>query len=130
MSDTISSPFTYVLKYVIPVMLVLGLTAMLAVRLWFGVAIFGAFLVVQLVSSAQLKRVAVDSERGFLDVSGYFVSERISCSEIVSVSQNRWLRFDPIRVKFARPTRFGECVVFIPRVSDAWLFEDHPTVMD
>ena len=58
------------------------------------------------------KRVWIDSESLF--ISDYRTEVRVDFSEVESVEVTRFMKPDRVRVRFCRPTQFGDSIVFFP----------------
>jgi hypothetical protein len=133
---TLSSDWTYTMKFIFPVVwiLVFGLGG---VVLWSKAAEGTAapplgFIAAWIAGTAfilwanvGLKRIRADDRQ--LHVSNYFREVSVPFSAIADVKQNRWLSTKPITIHFKEATGFGDKVTFMPKQRFAFWSED-PTV--
>lgn len=124
MRRELSSKITPIFKWVIPALLTIGVI----VVIWRvgGVGMPGRpapASVMQAIVIATLmvvlarifdkgKRVWVEGKS--LIVSDYRTHVHINLNEIESVEVTRFTKPDRVRVRFARPTQFGDSIVFFP----------------
>jgi hypothetical protein len=133
---TLSSDWTYTMKFIFPVVWILGFGVGSAV-LWSKAATdtatppFG-FFVAWIAATAfifwthlGLKRIRVDDRQ--LYVSNYLREMSVPFRAIADVKQNRWLSTKPITIYFKDATEFGDKVTFMPKQRFAFWSED-PTV--
>jgi hypothetical protein len=62
----------------------------------------------------RLKRVAVDGESIY--ISDYVTQDKLPLSDILEVTENRWIDLHPITIEFASRTRWGHFIKFMPKV--------------
>jgi hypothetical protein len=62
----------------------------------------------------RLKRVAVDGDSIY--ISDYFQEAKLPLSDILKVSENRWIQLHPITVEFAGRTPWGHYIKFMPKI--------------
>jgi hypothetical protein len=140
---TLSSAQTFLMKFIFPTVWISGFGAG-TLAMWLSAAKFtGAgtppddprlgFLVAWIVGTlvilfvcAGLKRVRVDDKSMF--VSNYVRELAIPLSEIVDVTEVRWINIHPVRVHFGHRTRFGNTIVFMPKARWFGLWSSHPVV--
>jgi hypothetical protein len=79
-------------------------------------------------SCIRLKEVSVDEE--FLYVSNYIKEITIPLSEILDVTENRWINIHPVTIHLKSPTEFGDKIVFMPTTRFFGLFSSHPVVAE
>jgi hypothetical protein len=78
--------------------------------------------------SVRYKEVSVDEE--YLYVSNYIKEITIPLSEIVDVTENRWLNTHPVTIHLKSPSEFGDEIVFMPTIRFFGLFGSHPVVSE
>jgi hypothetical protein len=144
-SRNLSSAWTFVTKFVFPVVWISGFGSG-ALSLWLG-AFHGrnnelpppemrfVFLGVWIVGSvfilwfsASLKRVSVD-ERQLL-VSNYLQEISIPFSAILDVGQNRWVNSRPVTIYLRKATGFGDRITFMPKRRISFAFWRADPVVD
>jgi hypothetical protein len=115
---TLSSAWTFWIKYVFPALWISGfglatiLTPDQQNKIVFLVAwSLGTTFI--LWANAGLKRVRMDERQ--LYVSNYFQELHIPFSAITDVKQNRWINSRPITIYFRDATQFGDRVTFMPK---------------
>jgi hypothetical protein len=74
---------------------------------------------------ARLKRVRTDGTVIF--VSNYLEEFRIPVSEILAVSENRWINIHPVTIRLRHPSPFGSSIIFMPQ-SRLFSWRSHPVV--
>ena len=62
----------------------------------------------------RLKRVAVDGD--LIYISDYFREVKLPLSDILEITENRWIDLHPITIEFASSTPWGHYVRFMPKV--------------
>ena len=62
----------------------------------------------------RLKRIAVDGDSIY--VSDYFREVKFPLSDILEVSENRWINLHPVTIEFAPSTPWGHYIKFMPKV--------------
>jgi hypothetical protein len=62
----------------------------------------------------RLKRVAVDGDSIYL--SDYFQEVELPLSDILAVTENRWIDLHPVTIEFASETPWGHYIKFMPKV--------------
>ena len=138
MSRLLSSDFTVVYKFILPAWLGL-ITLALILGDALGIGSFTTSLPVglgvlalgglQLLPAVALKRVEMDSRN--LYISNFRKQIVVPLAEVAVVSENRWLHFHPVTIRFVRPTDFGSKISFAPDMSNTWFtFLSHPVVDD
>jgi hypothetical protein len=124
MRRELSSRITPLYRWVIPALLTIG--AIVVIWRLGGIGMPGRpepeSVMLAIVISALLvilarifdkgKRVWIDEES--LIISDYLKEARINFSEIESIEVARFMKPDRVRVRFSRPTRFGNSIVFFP----------------
>lgn len=123
----LSSPATFVLKFVLPVAFG-GLLSVVAIvmfltpsgwrstidvrdRLWFlGGTLIGTVFIVWYVGS--LKRVRMD-ERA-LYISNYFTEIVVPLTEVTEIRRSLYGSLNPTTIEFGSPTAFGSSIEFLP----------------
>ena len=124
MRRELSSKITPLYRWVIPTILTIG--AIVVVWRLAGVGMPGRpepeSLILAIAVAALLivlarifdkgKRVWIDEKT--LIVSDYRTETRIDLSEIKSVEATRFIKPDRVCVRFSRPTKFGDSIVFFP----------------
>ncbi len=136
MSRLLSSGFTYVYKFVLPVwigIVVLGLTITTVLGIGRNMLslpilpVIVALVALQLLPALTLKRVEMDSRN--LYISNFSKQIVVPLADVTDVSENRWLHYHPVTIQLARPTEFGNRITFAPDMSDTWFrFLSHPVV--
>jgi hypothetical protein len=132
---TLSSDWTYTMKFVFPVVWILGFVVGSAV-LWSRAADTAAppfgFFAAWIAATAfifwanlGLKRIRVDDRQ--LYVSNYLRETSVPFSAIANVKQNRWLSTKPITIHFREATEFGDQVTFMPKQRFAFWSADPTT---
>jgi hypothetical protein len=77
----------------------------------------------------RFKRIRLD-EKNFY-ISNYFAEIQVPLLEIISVSENRWHKMNPVTLKFKNDTPFGTSVVFAPTERGFFAsFKPHPVVKE
>jgi hypothetical protein len=115
---TLSSAWTFWMKYVFPEVWILGfglatiLTPAPQNKIVFLVA-WSLGTTSILWANAGLKRVRMDERQ--LYVSNYFREIYLPFSAITDVKQNRWINSRPITIYFRDATQFGDKVTFMPK---------------
>ena len=97
------------------------------VNLFWGMWCLGALF--SLWWGYRLKRVAVDGD--CIYVSDYFTEDKLPLSDILAVTENRWLKGHPVTIEFASSTRWGHHIKFLPKVRvlvPSWV--SHPIVAE
>jgi hypothetical protein len=123
LQKTLSSGWTYGMKFLFPVLWISGF-GLGSLFLWSKApadavppyGFFAAWLAVTafiLWTSVGLKRVRVDERR--LYVSNYLREISVPFTAIADVKQNRWLRHRPVTIYFKEATGFGDRVTFMPK---------------
>jgi hypothetical protein len=74
----------------------------------------------------RLKRVSVDDD--YLYVSNYFKEIAIPLSDIVDVTENRWVNPHPVTIHLLSPSAFGDKIVFMPTIRFFSFLSSHPVV--
>lgn len=75
-----------------------------------------------------LKRVRIDGTS--LYVSNYRTEIGIPLSDIVDVSENRWLNYHPVTIRFRDETAFGREITFMPKLRFFAGWSSHPIVAE
>lgn len=120
----LSSEWTYTMKFIFPVVWVLGFglgSAVLWSRAAEGTAtppfgFFAAWIAATAFifwANLGLKRIRVDDRH--LYVSNYLSETSVPFTAIADVEQNRWLSTKPITIHFKETTEFGDRVTFMPK---------------
>jgi hypothetical protein len=74
-----------------------------------------------------LKYVELDGDT--LYVAGYRSEIAVPLSDVIFVSERRWLR-RVIMIRFAHTTAFGNSIIFLPEPINRSLFASHPMVAE
>jgi hypothetical protein len=136
MRRTLSSPQTFVMKFILPALCLTGFAAA-AVLLrhsppadgrwqFLGVTVLAAVFLYR--SCIRVKRVAMDER--WLYVSNYVREIRVPLEEINAVWDNRSIHCGLITVGFSRDTELGSRITFIPRMRWWGSFRPHPVVAE
>ena len=131
MPRTISSAWTFPIKYVFPLLWIGGVGYALSLRMqpeavasasapgirppgppWAFFAVWLLCFTVVLWTVARLKRVRLES--GALLVSNYLREIRVPLTQVMRITQNRWLNGQPITIRFRVETPFGTRITFLP----------------
>lgn len=138
MNQSLSSAWTFVVKYLFPAVWIpaFGAGALLALQHpedvmyngvrgaapsqigWIFLLLWLAGTTVILWMSVPLKRVRVDS--GALVVSNYFREWRVPFDLVTDVTQNRWVNGRPITVRLRADMGCGYRIVFLPQARLRW----------
>jgi hypothetical protein len=73
------------------------------------------------------KEVSVDEE--YLYVSNFIKEIAIPLSDIVDVTESRWLNTHPVTIYLKSPSEFGNKIVFMPTIR-FFGFTSHPVVSE
>lgn len=76
----------------------------------------------------RLKEVSVDEE--YLYVSNYLKEIAIPLSEILDVTENRWVNLHPVTIHLKSSSEFGDKIVFMPTTRFFSFFSSHPIVSE
>ncbi len=93
---------------------------------------WGAWFLLWLLSlwwNYRLKRVAVDGDSIY--VSDFLQSVKLPLSDILGVTENRWIKTHPVTIEFAGATPWGHYVRFMPKIRflvPQWV--SHPIVAE
>jgi len=95
----------------------------------------GIFVVVWIVGAAswwlwggQWKKVRLDY--GALCISNFRQEIRVPLADIEEVTQNRWIKGQPVTIRFRRATEFGDSITFMPKVRAFGFWRLHPIVTE
>jgi hypothetical protein len=143
MTRTISSSQTFLVKFVFPV---LWCTVFGAVTIGMGTGFFPGvrlpvlppamvwiFVIVWIAGAAswwwwggQWKKVRLDETA--LYISNFRKEIRVPLTEIEEVTQNRWIKGQPVTIRFRTETGFGTRITFMPKVRMLGFWRTHPIV--
>lgn len=142
---TISSAQTFLMKIIFPVVWITGFGAG-TLSLWLGSmhGRYGAppppemkwqFLASWVAGSAfilwgcaGLKKVRVDATH--LYVSNFRKEIAVPFSNLVNVTENRWINIRPVTIYFRVPTEFGQKITFMPTTRIFGFWSSHPVVAE
>ena len=140
---TISSSRTFVMKLIFPTIWI-SLFGFGTAALWFASlrptgghplpeGMKWVFLAIWLVGSTVILKycailMKVRLGGGVLLVSNYRKEISIPASEIVEVSENKWMNIRPVTIRLRNATEFGDRIVFMPKVNINWPWKDHPVL--
>jgi hypothetical protein len=137
----LSSSFTFLMKYLFPAfwMVAFGFATLAslvddAYRGENGVpdlafcAIWLVGSIVLVICSRAIKRVETDDSD--LYISNFLQEIKVPLSNVIAVSENRWISQRPVTIRFRSPTRFGPSVVFIPVSLWFGFWSAHPVVAE
>ena len=142
---TISSSQTFLVKLVFPL---IWCSVFGAITIGMGTGYFPGlglpmlptamvwiFVIVWIVGAAswwwwggQWKRVRLD-ERA-LYVSNFRKEIRVPLTDIEEVTQSRWIKGQPVTIRFRTETEFGTRITFMPKVRLFWFWRTHPIVAE
>lgn len=142
---TISSAWTFPMKIIFPTVWISCFGAATA-GLWLGSTpqgngaqlppgmkwqflfawVFGTFFILWI--CAGLKRVRVDFDQ--LYISNYRKEIAVPLSNVVDVSENRWINIHPVKIHFRLPTEFGQQITFMPTSRFFGFWSSHPVVAE
>jgi len=124
-SRTLSTVLTFFLKFVLPPLWIVLFGEAVCSALFGGGRSSGSVAVLLLAwiagtvllwfSGMRLKRVR--RVGSILRISNYRHEIAMPLSAVDRIEENRWIRGRPITVHFNRGTRFGTCIVFMPRTT-------------
>jgi hypothetical protein len=87
----------------------------------------GALAVYQFRFASKLKRVEMDNHNLFISDGARQIV--VPLVEVREVTENRWWHAHPVTIHFRHDTAFGPRVVFLPIMTDQWVwFSRHPVV--
>ena len=137
MRRTLSSLLTIPSKIISLVSWVIALG--IALTMFFGISqsanqsekwIFLGVLIIFTVATwfeIRLKTIDVDAHN--LYISNFTKEISLPLSEILNVTQNRWLRGELVTIHLKSPSEFGKKILFLPR-SRFFPFGQHPVVRE
>jgi hypothetical protein len=126
----ISSAQTFASKFILPVVVAVGMT--LGLR---GLHFSPVFvpLILFLYGAifwflGRCKKVTLEKD-GLL-ISNYFREVRVPLRDIVRVTGSRWINTRQVTIEFDRVTGFGRSIVFLPHTRFLWPGQEHPIAQE
>ncbi len=145
MVKTISSAQTFLMKVIFPIFWITGF-GFGTLSLWLNMGhVKGGgvppaemkwqFLVIWILGTtfilwacSGLKRVRIDSKN--LYISNFRREIVVPLSNLMDVTENRWINIHPVTLHFRMPTDFGQTISFMPTARFFAIWSAHPIVAE
>jgi hypothetical protein len=126
MPRVISSAQTFTSKFIIPLVLILGIAFALRGTGFppVMVPLLGILGLTVYWYLGRFKKVTIDQD-GLL-ISNYLREVRVPWRDVRDVSGSRWVNTRQVKITFDRDTGFGTSIIFMPKYRFLWPGQEHP----